>query len=133
MPVLIMRNPLKYLFVLSHQNAAEELLLKSNFSIYFIFARNRYIASDLTVFITGNYDPFCFMIVVPVINGDDLSGKLMHRNIHTQEIDILLRSVTTHHAWHITIVYRIYHFFVPGMAASHRTVDFTFYVTFQNN
>lgn len=67
-----------FIALLFYQNTTKELLLKCNLSVYFIVNRNCHITTNYSLVITGNHNPFCFIIIIPVINSNDLSCELLN-------------------------------------------------------
>ena len=71
-----------YFFSLFYQNATEELLLKCNLRINFIIRRNLYIFKNYAFIITGfiitwDYNPFCFTIIIPMINNNNFTRTFL--------------------------------------------------------
>lgn len=78
-----------------YQNSTEELLLKCNLRINFIIRRNLYIFKNYAFIITWNYNPFCFIIIVSMINSNNFTRKFLFSRFCPQKINILFSPISS--------------------------------------
>ncbi len=106
-----------------HQHSAEELLLKCNPGIDLIVTGDRNISRNIPLPVARNHDPTRFVAGISVIDGDDLSRKMLHRGVFSQKIYALAQTVTAIFPCDITVIHRICQIFMFRMGIPYGAVD----------
>ena len=81
------------------------------------------------IFSVGRDDPFILNIIISAINSNNTAFKFVHRNIDTQQVNILFSAIFRKNPLYISIIDRIDHLCMTRVMAADGSVDLTVNMT----